>query len=153
ESLGVSLAAQAATLPLVLFHFGRLSLISPVANLVIAPLVAPAMLVAVIALFGGLLALVGLPAFMLAPFTLAGWLVLAPMVSIADVLARVPLASVPLPPPFDFVTALVTGALVLAAAIIRSRGDRATPGPAPLLAVRRRSRPKAPRRRLALLAG
>ncbi|MEZ4597756.1 MAG: ComEC/Rec2 family competence protein, partial [Chloroflexota bacterium] len=32
--------------PLVLFHFGRLSLVSPLANLVVAPVVAPAMLVA-----------------------------------------------------------------------------------------------------------
>ena len=44
ESLAVSMAAQAATLPLILFHFGSLSLVSPLANLLIAPLVAPAML-------------------------------------------------------------------------------------------------------------
>ena len=53
ESLGVSLAAQAATLPLVLFHFGRLSLVSPLANLLIAPIVAPAMLVGSVALVAG----------------------------------------------------------------------------------------------------
>ena len=33
ETFGVSLAAQLATLPLILLHFGRLSLISPLANL------------------------------------------------------------------------------------------------------------------------
>ena len=33
ESAAVSLAAQAATLPLILLHFGRLSLVSPLANL------------------------------------------------------------------------------------------------------------------------
>ena len=35
---GVSLAAQLATLPLILLHFGRLSVISPLANLLMAPL-------------------------------------------------------------------------------------------------------------------
>ena len=44
ETLGVSLAAQLATLPLILLHFGRLSLISPLANLVVAPVVPMAML-------------------------------------------------------------------------------------------------------------
>ena len=43
ESLGVSLAAQLATLPIVVLAFGRLSLVSPVVNLGVVPLVAPAM--------------------------------------------------------------------------------------------------------------
>jgi competence protein ComEC len=43
EALGVSLAAQAATLPFVLAGFGRVSLVSPAVNLVVAPIVAPAM--------------------------------------------------------------------------------------------------------------
>src|SRR5439155_497382 len=38
ELLGVSLAAQAATLPIVLAIFGRLSLVSPLANLLVVPL-------------------------------------------------------------------------------------------------------------------
>ena len=45
ESLGVSLAAQAATLPIVLVSFGRLAILSPVVNLAVVPLVAPAMAV------------------------------------------------------------------------------------------------------------
>ena len=49
EALGVSLAAQAATLPLTLLDFERVSLVSPLANLLIAPLVAPSMLLTVIA--------------------------------------------------------------------------------------------------------
>ena len=43
ESLGVSLAAQAATLPVVLVAFGRLAVLSPLVNLAVVPLVAPAM--------------------------------------------------------------------------------------------------------------
>ena len=53
EALAVSLAAQAATLPLILLQFGRLSLVAPLANLLIAPLVAPAMLVTAICLGAG----------------------------------------------------------------------------------------------------
>ena len=44
ESLGISLAAQAATLPDVLATFGRLSLVAPVVNLAVVPLVPVAML-------------------------------------------------------------------------------------------------------------
>ncbi|HSM32745.1 MAG TPA: ComEC/Rec2 family competence protein, partial [Anaerolineae bacterium] len=53
ETLGVSLAAQLATLPLVLLHFGRLSLISPLANLAVAPIVPLAMLGAAVAVLLG----------------------------------------------------------------------------------------------------
>ena len=53
ESLGVSLAAQAATLPVVLLSFGRLAIIAPAVNLAIVPLVAPAMAAGVVALAGG----------------------------------------------------------------------------------------------------
>src|SRR6185295_13778421 len=52
ESLGVSLAAQAATLPVVIAKFGRLALVSPVVNLAIVPLVAPAMAAALVAMAG-----------------------------------------------------------------------------------------------------
>src|SRR6185436_7826456 len=50
ESLGVSLAAQAATHPIVLASFGRLAVLSPVVNLFVVPLVAPAMAVGILAL-------------------------------------------------------------------------------------------------------
>ena len=53
ESLGVSLAAQAATLPIVLVSFGRLAILSPLVNLAIVPLVAPAMAAGLVALVGG----------------------------------------------------------------------------------------------------
>ncbi|MEX1296785.1 MAG: ComEC/Rec2 family competence protein, partial [Candidatus Limnocylindrales bacterium] len=53
ETLGVSLAAQLSTLPLILLHFGRLSLISPLANLLVAPVVPLAMLGAALATLAG----------------------------------------------------------------------------------------------------
>src|SRR3990170_1007822 len=62
ESLGVSLAAQAATLPIVLFAFGRVSFVAPLANLLVAPLVAPAMAVGAAAVAVGGLGAGGAPA-------------------------------------------------------------------------------------------
>ena len=53
ESLGISLAAQAATLPDVLATFGRLSLVSPAVNLAVVPLVPAAMLGGVVAMLAG----------------------------------------------------------------------------------------------------
>src|SRR3954471_14603009 len=53
ETLSVSLAAQAATMPLILLEFGRLSLVAPVANLLAAPLIVPVMVAAVVALAVG----------------------------------------------------------------------------------------------------
>ena len=53
ESLGISLAAQAATLPDVLATFGRLSLVSPAVNLAVVPLVPAAMAGGVAAHDGG----------------------------------------------------------------------------------------------------
>ncbi len=132
ESMGVSLAAQAATLPLVLFHFGRLSLVSPIANLVIAPLVAPAMLVGAVALIAGLLVGTGLPFVVGAPFAFLGWLVLGAMVGVSGVLAGVPFASLELPP--TWATVLALGVAVAVGAVAwGSRGSASgghdDPGP------------------------
>lgn len=105
ESLGVSLAAQAATLPLVLLHFGRLSVMSPVANLLMAPLVAPAMLAALCGLAAGAVVSVGAPALFVAPVVLASSLVLGAMVALGGLAASVPLASLDLAAPLALVTA------------------------------------------------
>jgi competence protein ComEC len=61
ECLGVSLAAQVATLPVVLLSFGRLAIISPALNLLVVPLVAPAMAASAIALGGGVATMAGAP--------------------------------------------------------------------------------------------
>jgi len=131
ETLGVSLAAQLATLPLVMFHFGRLSLISPLANLLVAPLVAPAMLVSLMGLLGGAAAAVGVPSLLLAPIALAGRLVLGGMIGIAQVLAGVPLASVTLPPPIDLAGAAM-GLLLVALAVRRLTSPDRVPGHGPV---------------------
>ncbi|NTV63137.1 MAG: ComEC family competence protein [Oscillochloris sp.] len=55
EALTATLAAQVLTLPLILYAFGNLSIIAPLANLLIVPVVPYAMLFGGLALLGGLL--------------------------------------------------------------------------------------------------
>lgn len=84
SELGVTLAAQAATLPILLVTFERLSLISPLTNILIAPLVP------VIMAGGGLTLILG---------RLVSWLVWVPatvFVKVVEVMARVPWAQVPI---------------------------------------------------------
>ncbi|HEY7590047.1 MAG TPA: ComEC/Rec2 family competence protein [Candidatus Limnocylindrales bacterium] len=102
ESLGVSLAAQAATLPVVLASFGRLALISPLVNLLVVPLVAPAMAAGAIALVSGLAVLLpGVPAAVATIGGLPAWAALAGIVGVVRAGATVPFASVDLGPPID----------------------------------------------------
>lgn len=105
ESLGVSLAAQAATLPIVLASFGRLAILSPIVNLAVVPLVAPAMAVGLVALVGGLLVAAGVPAAVGAVIATPGWAVLRLLVAIVQFAASVPFASVTLVPPLDVAAA------------------------------------------------
>ncbi len=117
-TLGVSLAAQAATLPLVLLHFGRVSLVAPLANLLAAPLVAPAMAVSAAGLGAGVAAGAGVPDALLAPVAIGGRLILGGLVAIAGSLAGWPLASVTLPSPLDL---LAAGGAAVALAIVELR--------------------------------
>jgi len=55
EALTATLAAQILALPLILYHFGNLSLIAPIANVTILPMVPYAMIFGAIALVGGLI--------------------------------------------------------------------------------------------------
>ncbi|MDP8904635.1 MAG: ComEC/Rec2 family competence protein, partial [Chloroflexota bacterium] len=135
DGLAVSLAAQAATLPLVLFHFGRLSPVAPLANLLATPLVAPAMITAAAALAVSALVGLGLPPLLLAPFTLAGALGVGGLIGVAQLSASLPLASIGLPPPLDLVGALLATGLV---ALLLRRTARASPRPPPSASVERR---------------
>jgi competence protein ComEC len=115
EALALSLAAQLATLPIVLASFGRLSLVAPLANLAVAPLVPPAMAASLGALIGGFVAAVGIgdvPAQLLAA---PGWTLLATLIGCVRILAGVPLASVDLEPPLDLVAGGVAAAAAVAA--------------------------------------
>ncbi len=79
-----TIVATVSTLPLVLFYFGRLSLVSLLANLLILPVVPMAML------FGFLIVL---PFFAPGFALIAGWL-LAYIIWVAQLLASVPFSSI-----------------------------------------------------------
>jgi competence protein ComEC len=97
ESLGISLAAQAATLPDVVATFGRLSLVAPVVNLAVVPLIPLAMAGGVVALAGGALAALGAPSVVATLAGLPGWLLLHVIVAMVRIGATIPFAAVDVP--------------------------------------------------------
>jgi competence protein ComEC len=110
ESLAVSFAAQAATTPVVLASFGRLSLVAPLVGLIVVPLVAPAMAAAGIALVAGLAVSAGvLPAAAATLGGLPAWALLAGIVAAVRAGAALPFASVTLQPPQGAIAASVAG--------------------------------------------
>jgi competence protein ComEC len=146
ESLAVSSAAQAATLPLVLLHFGTLSLVSPLANLLIAPLVAPAMLVTAVAFGIGVFIGLGVPALLFAPLALVGSLVIGATIAIAHLCASLPMANVALAVPLNLVAA---GACLGAVAWLSRprRAARAAPTDLPITSTARDADGHGPARR------
>jgi competence protein ComEC len=89
DALIVTLAAQVLTLPLIIYYFGRLSVISLLANLLILPAQPPIM-------FGGMITLVlGLLVEWVGRVTaVVPWLFLSYTVAVVHMLAAAPLASV-----------------------------------------------------------
>lgn len=116
ESLGVSLAAEVATLPVVLAGFGRFAVLAPAVNLVVVPLVPPAMAAGTLALIGGWLTQAGAPSLVAVLLGLPGWLVLAVLVAAVRAAATLPFASITLPTPWSTVAGLLVGIAVLAVA-------------------------------------
>ncbi|HEU0243953.1 MAG TPA: ComEC/Rec2 family competence protein, partial [Candidatus Limnocylindrales bacterium] len=115
ESLGISLAAQAATLPDVLATFGRLSIVSPVVNLAVVPLVPVAMAGGVLALGGGAVTALGLPPILGTLAGLPGWIVLHVLIALVRIGASVPFAAVTLPTGVAQPLAALTAVALLAA--------------------------------------
>lgn len=114
ESLGVSLAAQAATLPLVLVAFGRLSIIAPLINLLVVPLVVPAMAAGIAALIASILVVAGAPMFLATVVAAPAWVALRLMIAIVSTGARLPFAAVTLEPAPAAIAAAVSMTLGLA---------------------------------------
>ena len=133
ESLGVSLAAQAATLPVVLATFGRLALISPAANLCIVPVVPVAMAAGGVALGAGVLVDAGAPEALGAILAFPGWVALTIMVAVARIAADVPYASVTLDQPANVVAALGSVGAVAAVEWRRRRPRRTTQHPTKMM--------------------
>ncbi|MDD5751252.1 MAG: ComEC/Rec2 family competence protein, partial [Candidatus Peribacteraceae bacterium] len=88
ESLLTTIAAQLTAMPLTILLFGNLSIIAPIANVLVAPVIPIAMLFGAVSVAAGALwiplgKLVALP----------GWMCLSWIVGVAQTLARVPGAS------------------------------------------------------------
>lgn len=93
EALTATLAAQVLALPLILYQFGNLSVIAPLANVVLLPVVPYAMLFGALALVAGM---VYLPLGQ--GLALLAYLFLAWLTEGARWFARVPGAAIQLPP-------------------------------------------------------
>ena len=113
ESLGVSLSAQAATLPIALLTFGRLAVIAPAANLVAVQLVPPAMAAWALAFAAGWLAALGAPSFLTGLLAMPAALLLSALVEVVQVAATVPGANETLPFPANVGAALGATALLV----------------------------------------
>lgn len=121
EILGISLAAQVATLPVVLLDFGRLSLVAPLVNVVVVPLVPTAMAAGALALAAGLVTLAGLPAGLATLAGLPAWGLYGAIVAAVRVGAGAPFASVQLEPPWDGVAAAASAAGIVVVARLGGR--------------------------------
>lgn len=136
EAFTATLAAQVLTLPLILYQFGNLSLIAPLANVLLVPVVPYAMAFGTLALVGGL---IWLPLGQL--LALGAWLPLSWLGEGARLLAEPRWAAVQLPP-FPLWLLLGFYALVAIAWLrprpggaddraIRERDGTPSPGPRP----------------------
>jgi competence protein ComEC len=93
ESVTLTMAAQITTLPIILYYFGNLSLISPLANLVVLPVIPLIMLTGSIALaFSYVWAALG------KIFALAPWIIMEYQIQIIHLLAEVPYGFIMIPP-------------------------------------------------------
>src|SRR5687768_12783915 len=98
EPVALTMAAQLTTLPVILVNFERLSLVAPIANVLVVPFVPVAMLFSAVAAVVGLAdGLVHVPVLGIVLTWLAGgaaWLVLRIIVWLGTAVASVPIAAV-----------------------------------------------------------
>jgi competence protein ComEC len=93
EALTATLAAQILALPLILYQFGNLSIVAPLANVLMLPMVPAAMLFGAIALLGGM---VWLPLGQW--LAIVAYLFLTWLTEGARLFANMPYAAVQIPP-------------------------------------------------------
>ena len=105
EPVALTLAAQLTTLPVILVNFERLSLVAPLSNVLVVPLVPLGMLASATASVGGLVigSIQATPVGDAFTWFLGGaaWLVLRAMIAVGQATASLPLAAVDVavPPP------------------------------------------------------
>lgn len=107
-----TLSAQLFTLPILIRNFDRLSLVSPLANLLVLPLVPPAMLTGFLT---GALAFLS-PDLAL-PSAWASWIILAVIIKIVNILAGLPFAAVDISAGTWFIPVYYSGLFFLIAAL------------------------------------
>jgi competence protein ComEC len=146
ESLGVSLAAQAATLPIALLTFGRLAVIAPAANLVAVPLVPPVMAAGAVAFAAGWLATFGAPSVITGLLAMPAAVLLGALIAVVRVAAAVPGANETLPFPANLAAAAAAIGLLVLMSRTLSRSGRTGPRTRPplLAAAGRPARPRLP---------
>ncbi len=88
ESLTTTLSAIVMTLPLILYNFGRISFIAPIANLLILPVIPLTMALGFIAVLGGLI-YTGLGQVL----AWLAWFSLSYIIKAAEILAEIPFAA------------------------------------------------------------
>ena len=122
----LTLAAQMMTLPVIIYHFRRLSLVSLLANPIILPIQPAVMIVGGLSLLAGL---IWIPAGSI--LAVGGWVLVAGTIRIVEILAAIPGAEIILPP-IPFVWVAVFYALILVIPLIASKtihlADRFRPG-------------------------
>ena len=153
ESLGVSLSAQAATLPIALLTFGRLAVIAPAANLVAVPLVPPTMAAGALAFVAGWLAALGAPTAVTGLLAMPAAVLLAALVAVVRVAAAVPGANETLAFPANVAAAAAAIGLLFLMNRELSRMGRSKVRSRPALPAPDRSAPRVPRRYRWALAG
>ena len=125
EALTATLAAQILALPLILYQFGNLSIVAPLANVVLLPMVPYAMLFGAVALVGGL---VWLPLGQ--GLAMVAYLFLAWLTAGARLFATLPYAAVQLPPFPLWVLlgyyAIVVGGWLWSAAVVGAECESST---------------------------
>ncbi|MFA6024243.1 MAG: ComEC/Rec2 family competence protein [Candidatus Gracilibacteria bacterium] len=90
EALFLTLSAQLATTPFIAFYFGRFSIISLLANLLVAPLLPFSMLFSALSLIGGEL------------FSLLAGVYLKAVIGVVRLLAKIPHADIAMPLSLEF---------------------------------------------------
>ncbi len=89
EIIAMTLAAQILTLPVIIYNFERISIISPIVNVLIIPLVPVAIVMGFISLFSGLVWI-----YLGKLIAIITWFALQYIISVVKIFSKIPLASI-----------------------------------------------------------